>query len=325
MVSRKDVAERAGVSAASVSYYINKSGYVSESTGKRIQKAIDELGYVPNQIASSLRSRKSHNLIFLCTEIRNPFFTNLIYSATMEAVKKDYVILFSHTVDNENYIKKLLSYHAAGFFASNALLSKKLVDELLMRGIPVVVMQTLEEHLEEKVTHVVIDYSTIFREIKEHLNSQGYRKVLYVSASTNGTLNRRSRKFLETFGSEGSINFFGSALYDNPAIVLEGYTKNDMPDAFLCTTDAVAAGVEKVLKEKGIRVPEDCAVIGFDNTNYSMFASPAITSFGINGMEIGKEVMNLLLRKIEGEEMKDLMIKPELVIRQSSVRSCPSS
>ena len=75
MVSRKDVAKLANVSPASVSYYINNSGYVSKEAGERIQKAIDKLGYVPNQTASALRSQSRKQFVFLCNEIRNPFYS----------------------------------------------------------------------------------------------------------------------------------------------------------------------------------------------------------------------------------------------------------
>ena len=88
MASRKDVAREAGVSAASVSYYINNNGYVSAEARKRIQEAIEKLNYSPNQIARSLKIKDSKQFVFLCNEIRNPFYAQLVYRATNAAYEK---------------------------------------------------------------------------------------------------------------------------------------------------------------------------------------------------------------------------------------------
>ena len=107
MVSRKDIAKEAGVSATSVSYYVNKNGYVSKEAGQRIQAAIDKLNYHPNLVAQSLKRKSSKQIVFLCNEIKNPFYSQLISSATTAAYNHGYFILFSNIIDDKKYIQQI--------------------------------------------------------------------------------------------------------------------------------------------------------------------------------------------------------------------------
>jgi Transcriptional regulators len=322
MVSRKDVAERAGVSSASVSYYVNKSGYVSEKAGKKIQKAIDELGYVPNQLASSLRRQQSRQFVFLCNEIRNPFYSQLISNATEEAAKKGYSILFSPVVDDDEYIKKVLAYQVSGIFASNKRLNRKLIESVVQRGIPTVLLRDIEwkDH-DERISFIKIDFSNIFQEIVSHLKANGYNNICYVSSAiSDSNLDLKTRYYIEASGNSNVI--YGPAnTQDAYRRVLE-YLKDEkeIPDAFVCANDAVAFGVKKAVLEKGRRIPEDCAIVGFDNTNLSEYSFPAITSVDYSFERIGEKIIEMLLKKENGEKVEDYTITPRLLVRQSSRR-----
>lgn len=186
MVSRNDVAKEAGVSPTSVSYYINQSGYVSDAAGKRIQAAIDKLHYRPNQMAKSLKTKNSRQFVFLCNEIRNPFFAQLIADATTAAYKRDYSILFSNVIDDEKYLTKLCGYQASGVFLPSAKVSKEVVEAIQRMGISVVMLNDASwKQVPEGVTQVRSAAEMVYPQVLEHLKKNGYKRFTFVSSAAD--------------------------------------------------------------------------------------------------------------------------------------------
>ena len=186
MVSRKDIAKEAGVSATSVSYYVNKNGYVSKEAGQRIQAAIDKLNYHPNLVAQSLKRKSSKQIVFLCNEIKNPFYSQLISSATTAAYNHGYFILFSNIIDDKKYIQQICSYQVSGIFFSNGRIKRELYDTIKMNDVPVVMLQDIDWLIDNKeVSRIIIDNSSIFETIMEHLKQGGYSRVCYISGSSS--------------------------------------------------------------------------------------------------------------------------------------------
>ncbi len=323
MASRKDVAKLAGVSPAAVSYYVNKNGYVSEKTGEKIQQAIDELQYVPNLIARSLKIKDTKQLLFLCNDIRNPFYSQLVYRATKSVAKLGYTIMFSSVVDDEQYINKILSYQVSGVFASNNKMDVRQINKIAKAQVPVVLLRDLEwNDLDPSVLLVKVDFSTIMNEIVKHLTSQGCSSIHYISSSLLNNLDTKTTSFITAMGNKSySIVENISATKDAYDIILEKYkNKECFPDAFVCTNDAVALGCIRAVFDSGLKVPEDVCVVGFDNTNISQFSNPQITTADIDSDAIGDFAVNMLLKKINGEEQNSKVIIPRLIVRKSSTK-----
>ena len=323
MASRKDVAELAGVSPASVSYYINDSGYVSAKARAKIQKAIDTLGYNPNQIARSLRNRDSKQFVFLCNEIRNPFYSQLVHRATKAALKEDYVTLFSPVVNDDKYIKKVCGYQVSGVFASNNRIGVEAINTMAEQNIPVVILRDIKwENLDSRVTQIKVDYSTIMEEIVMHLRVQGAKTIHYVSSSLScENLDEKTKAFMKANGQNDTKILFGiadtSEAYEN---VVSSYADSQVPDAFVCTNDAVAFGVLKGVNDLGLSIPDDVLIVGFDNAYISEYSVPSITSVDIESEKMGEIAIELLMKKLRGEVVPDYVVTPHLVQRQSSVR-----
>ena len=323
MPSRKDVADLAGVSQASVSYYINSSGKVSAKARKKIQDAIDVLGYTPNQIARSLRNKDSKQFVFLCNEIRNPFYSQLVHRATNAAVKVDYVTLFSPVVNNDKYIKKVCGYQVSGVFASNNRIGVDAINAIAEQNIPVVILRDLEwENLDSRVTQIKVDYSFIMEELIAHLIGQGGRSIHYVSSSLSfEKIDEKTRAFLKANKAMPTKVHYGIADTSQAhARIAAEYNRGTVPDAFVCTNDAVAFGVLKGISEFGLRVPEDVMIVGFDNTYISEYSVPSFTSVDIESERMGDIAIDLLLKKLRGEIVPDYVVVPHLVLRQSSIR-----
>mgnify|MGYP001001618516 FL=1 len=323
MASRKDVAALAKVSQASVSYYINKSGYVSAEAAERIQKAIDTLGYRPNQIARSLRCNKSKRFVFLCNEIRNPFFSQMVHQATQEAIKKGYVILFSTVVDDSAYIEKIFGYQISGVFASNNRLDEKPINNLASQGVPVVILRDIEwKQLNPNITLIKVNYQRILKTIINHLEENGFRRYFYFSSSRNpSSADEKTLKFLEaTEGKTQTVFYQISDPQRGFEQVINIKKEIRVDDAFICANDAVAFGVRKALDTLEYFVPNDVAVVGFDNTINSKYTIPGITTVDIEADKIGAIAISLLIKKMQGVKVDDYIIEPKLIIRNSSNR-----
>ena len=327
MASRKDVAREAGVSAASVSYYINNNGYVSAEARKRIQEAIEKLNYSPNQIARSLKIKDSKQFVFLCNEIRNPFYAQLVYRATNADYEKGYFILFSNVIDDDEYLKRICSYQISGLFASNNKIKKENLEAIVKQGIPAVVLRDVAwSDLDQRIMQIKIDYSNIFHEIAVHLEKGGYRNVHYISGAKSGKpdeVDEKTRNYRNAVGRErsGDITYNITDTKEAFQFVADTYSKEDCPDAFVCSNDAVAIGVVKGVTQLGLRIPEDVGVVGFDNTFQSRFCVPGLTSAEISAEKIGDIAISMLIEKSKGQKVEDYQIVPKLIIRESSSRN----
>ena len=112
----------------------------------------------------------------------------------------------------------------------------------------------------------------------------------------------------DIFSSEASYN-----------MIRQKFSRENCPDAFVCSNDAIAIGALKAIQEMGLIVPKDVAIVGYDNTSSAMFTNPAITSVDIHTKQLGETIISMLLEKIQGREIEDFKIEPKLVIRESSM------
>lgn len=322
MVSRNDVAKLAGVSSTSVSYYINNSGYVSNSAREKIQKAIDELSYTPNLIARSLKERDSKLFLFFCNEIRNPFYAELVYNATVAAQKVGYTIMFTSIIDDDDIIEKMCGYQLSGVFASNNRIKLEHINALAKRDIPIVLLRDKEwSNLDKRVIQIKVDFSNIMDEIISHLNKEGFNDIRYISSSKlykKDCMDEKTNSFIRAIHEDDKKVIYNiSSSYDAYKYIIENYNKMNMPEAFVCSNDAVAIGVMRGINELELSL-SDIAVVGFDNSFNSQFTLPSLTTVDIGMSQIGELAINMLVENLNGKDVRDYVIKPQLIIRDSS-------
>lgn len=326
MVSRKDVAKEAGVSPTSVSYYINHNGYVSESAAKRIQAAIDKLHYSPNLIAKSLKTRNSRQFIFLCNEIRNPFFTELIASATQAAYQQDYSILFSNIIDDESYLQKLCGYQVSGIFLPNGRVRKKIVDNIIKSGIPIIMLSDISwENISSKITQISTCPEQVYPQIVSHLLDQGYQKMHFLSAAKDFKHTCEDRK-VQAFLQASKLDISQSVSYniatceDACRYIMETWKPTTVPQAYLCSNDSIAQGVCYALLQKGVSIPQDVGIVGHDNTALSQFNIPSLSTVSLDANALGKQIIEMLIQRVNGETVDDLFVSPRFIARTSTDR-----
>jgi LacI family transcriptional regulator len=327
MTTIHDVAKRAGVAPITVSRVINNRGYISQETRSSVMAAIDELGYVPNVLARSLRSKKTHTLALVLTDITNPFFTIMARGVEDTASKAGYNVIFCNTDESEEkeekYIQLLLQKQVDGILLVPANSSSKSISAILDQGTPTVV---LDRRVTTPVDVVRCDSEDGGYQLARLLLDLGHRRIAVLNGSFNVSTSRDRqtgfRRAMQEYGIETQeLDYFGAFTQ------LSGYemTKQAMaqtprPTAIFAGNNLIAIGTLWALRDLGFKVPEDVAVVSVDDLPQSLMAAPFLTVASQPAYEMSKKATELLLARLEGrsDEIQDIVLPIELIIRSSS-------
>ena len=330
MPNIRDVAKLAGVAPITVSRCINKPGYCSPETRLRVEAAIVELGFVPNRLASGLRSRRTNTLALILTDITNPFFTTIARGVEDIASQAGYTVIFCNTDESASkekmYLQMLLEKRVDGILlvpALNGLDSTALIKK---QNIPMVV---LDRRLPELIADVVrCDSEGGAFALTQLLLSLGHQEIAIlngpkdVSTSEDRLAGYRralteaiipinpKRKYYGTFTQESGYEMAHKAL-----------TESIKPTALFAANNFIAYGALKALRELELRVPEDIALVGFDDLPSILVPFPFLTVAAQPAYEMGRRASEILLRKLDGgssDQYQEVVLPAEIVIRQSS-------
>ena len=317
MITRKDVAERANVSVTVVSRVTNNKGYVSADKRKRVEKAIEELGYSPNLIARGLKTNETKQILFYAPELSNPFYAEVYEGMEDYAINHGYtIVVSSHFNDDMIYQRKI-----DGLILSA--ISKEQQAEFLKLRVPVVVTNYSGETLE--IPSVGIDMMEGARKAVNHICACGHKRIGFI---TNIPTHQEQR-YLGYLQGLDDYN-----IQPNPGWVLtadshknafdQGYQagcrlleqKLDVTAVFVFN-DAMAIGVMAALAEREIHIPEELSIVGFDDILQAKYTCPSLTTIHIPKYEQGEESARMLIRMIRGEEVATTLLKTELITRNS--------
>lgn len=321
MTNIRDIAKKAGVGIATVSRYINKTGYVSDENRKKIQKIIDESGYTPNALARAIFTKNSKTIGLMIPNIANPFFNQMAVVLEEYFNDQGYNLFLCNTDDSRekeiNYLEVLKSHRVAGIIASRSQCNEEYVD----LDIPVV---SFENHILPGIPVVSSDNYNGGRLAFKHLYERGCRKILhikgpekfeatgqrclgFIDAARDNNLNVDIFEFKHDF----QINKLEEGLSN---IKIENY------DGIFVFNDIAAASVMKNLYEKKIKIPDEVQIIGFDNSFIGELVFPTLTTINQPVRELGKLTAELLHKLIQGKEVeiKDYLIKTNLVQRDTT-------
>jgi len=327
-----DVAERAGVSPRSVSNVINGFHYVSAGMREKVQAAIEELDYRPNLLARSLRSGRTGAIGFLLPEISVPYFGELAHQVVEQAHGLGMSVLIDETGRSSGRELAQLeamsrSGHLDGILLSALALSRRQLSQLRPR-IPVVLLG--ERTANSTLDHVGIDNVAAARDITRHLIDSGRTRIAamaekqYPPAPTSTLRLKGYRAALRAAGlpADGELiarvdRYTRSDGAQAMAALLEG---PEPPDAVFCLSDPMAIGALRELHTRGVRVPEDVAVVGFDDIEECRFTIPTLTSIAPDKAEIARQALDLLSDRIEGatNPPQDIGIPYRLILRDSA-------
>ena len=303
------MAERAGVSTATISRALRFPDLVTEETRRRVMAAVDELGYRPNVAARNLRMRRAHAVIVLVPTITNPFFAPIIRSAEGAASARGYSVLLGETDQNDLKEKQLAQLALNGQVDGILQLGGRWpCDYPVSEDTRTRLVNACELFDAPVVSSVSLDNAAAAEAMIDHLTALGHRNIAIVTGPADSRLTRDRRQ-----GAERALARLGLT----PAAVLEGDhsmqsgadaadrlhgATSARPTVVFCFNDEMALGVMHRFAALGLRIPEDVGVCGFDDIDVARFCSPALTTMAQPKERIGERAMEILLQSIEGEQ-----------------------
>jgi DNA-binding LacI/PurR family transcriptional regulator len=333
MATRQEVADRAGVSVAVVSYVINNRKVVKEETRRKVQDAIRELGYRPNQTARSLKTKKSQQIAVLIHFIGNPFEAGLLLQIEATAKLHGYfVFVQTYEPDREEELRSLLMGRVDGVLLLGQSFSRETLEYFSSLEVPIVsAMQPAawDGGESENIPYVDIEWLPAMRSLVSHLRQQGHERITFMTAEgQNLHYAVRYKAFCEAMRLEGlDFSVFGvlngSGRFEQAQAVLggllddKGGTTADFT-AIVCANDLMAAGCLAACRERGVRVPHDIAVAGCENILMSSQLSPPLTVIHYPRQIAGEAAMNMLLDRMNGMKTDSIRLSGSLIVRAST-------
>jgi LacI family sucrose operon transcriptional repressor len=318
-----DVAARAGVTVTTVSRFLNKRGYMSEATRKNIERAMEELGYVPNEIARSLYRQKSNIIGLIIPTASHPFFGEMTSSIEKYAYEAGYRILLCNSrmdKDKERgYIEMLRRNKVDGIIMASHTLE---VDEYRNLGMSIV---TMDRKIGDNIPYVTSDNYRGGYLATRHLLDRGCRKLAYFSGNLSLDLfpNKRCEAFLaetKAAGVESIVIQTGLDVFDfsqYKTIVNELFEKHpDVDGAFV--SDIEAAHVFQACARLGKRVPQDVKVVGYDDISIASLLVPCLTTIHQPIDEMAKKAVDILLAEIAGAPVQIANVMPVSLVERES-------
>ncbi|MEW1912494.1 LacI family DNA-binding transcriptional regulator [Kitasatospora sp. NPDC085895] len=333
MVSLKDVAQRAGVSIKTVSNVVNGYQHVTPAMRERVQRAIDELGYRPNLTARHLRKGRTGIIALAVPELGNPYFAELAGAVIDAAARHDYTVLLDHTGgrrDQELLVCQGFRAHVMdGLILSPIELES---EDLLARTDTSPLVLLGEREYDAPYDHIAIDNVAAARLAVRHLVDTGRRRIAFLGAREESA---RRPAHLRLRGWREELDAAGLPAGDDLVVATEAYGREDgaramaalldrgpRPDAVFAYNDTMAVGALRTLADRGLRVPEDVAVVGFDDIDESRFAHTPLTTIAPDKEAIARLAVDCLVDRLAGTaatEPRRARPGHRLVVRDSTV------
>ncbi|ANS73481.1 LacI family transcriptional regulator [Paenibacillus yonginensis] len=326
-VTIEDVAKQAGVGIATVSRALNDSGGISAATKAKILQVVDEMGFVPNTSAQSLKIRQTRQIALAVPDIRNAIIPDIAWSVEQAAKQHGYRVVQINTLGNARLeletLREIKKLHVDGLVIMPLAYPKTLENLINRASLPVSVInygKKLSPDLKADVVGLARQEGKL---VMEHLQQIGRTRIAYAGAPKD-KIEERYRAYEESVSQvDVSLVYFGEDFnFETGRRAADYfYSLKHMPDAIYAVNDMVAIGIVNRFKELGVKVPEQVAVVGIDNNLWATVTTPKISSVSIMGSEVGRLAAELLLKRIQSAEAaayERVEFEPRLIVRESS-------
>jgi LacI family transcriptional regulator len=336
-VTISDIARKLNITAATVSRALNNHPAIKEATKKAVKDAALKLNYQPNRLASSLRLGKSKIIGVIIPSAEINFFGSVVHGIEKVANENDYTVLIYQSNELYEYEKKglqtFLRSQVDGVLAS---ISKETINldhyaEVKKRGVPLILFDRVTDMLD--VSSVVVnDYAGAFAATK-HLIDQGCRRIAHIGGQQHVTIfNQRLKGYIDALNVNGipvndDLITFGKVSIESGRECMQkllgGQTK---PDAVFAVEDFTALGAMQVIKDAHRKIPDEVAIVGFANEAFGEYLTPSLSSVNQQTVRMGEEAAKLFFEglgkpNIHKEKPRKIVLEPELICRQSSIKS----
>ncbi|PYB78923.1 GntR family transcriptional regulator [Pseudomonas sp. LB-090624] len=331
-VTLSDVARLAGVAPMTVSRYLNQPETVREPTRLKVRRAIEQTGYVHNRLAGALKSSRTRLVAVVVPMVTNPIFSDAFQAINERLAKAGYQVLLGvsgyQCEQEQELLEVILSRRPDGIILTGTLHTTTSRNRLRAAGVPVV--ETWDLSAEPIDMLVGFSHEQAGRDVARHLLGQGYRHFALLAVDDPRGL-RRADSFSKTLAEEGGTDLYRRTWQGLPSLAQgrEGLSAllqalpSDQPGpcVVVCTSDTIAQGVLTEAASRGIRVPEQLAVMGFGDMAFAAHTFPALSTVRIDGTLMGHTAATMLLERLQGDSVasKTVDIGFELVKRESTI------
>lgn len=338
MSNIKDVAERAGVSITTVSHVINQTRFVSDDLLERVNKAMEELDYHPNSLARSLRSGKTKTIGLVIPDISNQFFAEISREIEDRGFEQGYSVILCNTDDERNkekiYIDVLITKQVDGIvFISAGEMSDNL-KKTIASNVPIVIADRDIKEINSDI--ILLDNCAGGYEATQYLIGLGHQRIGCITGPSPVTPSAQRlegyKKAMKELNLhiDPSLIISGDFRYQSGEAAMQELLVNQQPPtAVFAFNDMMALGAIRAIYNKGMRIPDDISLIGFDDIPLSCIMSPALTTMAQPIHEMATLVIDLLIERIHYQEMRTrtheeepeyqrIVLKAKLIERDST-------
>ncbi|PWS32838.1 LacI family DNA-binding transcriptional regulator [Pedobacter paludis] len=331
-----DLAERLNISATTVSRGLQDHPAINKKTKKRIFDLATELGYRSNKFASNLRKQKTNTIGVIVPRLNSLFMSSVLSGIEKIVNNAGYNLIISQSFEQEAKEKTntttMFNSRVDGLIVSLASDTQDFshFDTFIKKNIPVIFFDRIAESIQS--TKVLIDNFKAGYKATEHLIEQGCKEIVHITGNTARNVYKDRFEGYKKALSDYSISFDPTLFISNDlteqsvqdALINNVLKRDKLPDGLFITNDSSAAFALTILKEAGLKVPEDIAIVGFNNDLISRVTEPAITTINYPGNEMGENIARILINHLDGTGdlsfTSTVILNTELMVRASSQR-----
>ncbi|MEV4379095.1 LacI family DNA-binding transcriptional regulator [Streptosporangium sp. NPDC049644] len=335
IASIKEVAQLASVSVGTVSNVLNRPEAVSPATRERVLSAMSELGFVRNESARALRSGRTRTMGLVVLDVTNPFFTDVAKGVEGAADASGMIVTLCNSDQDgpreRRYLDHLEEQRVQGILITPVEARNPHLEQIIDRGTPVVLLDC--RTTKRNRCSVAVDDVLGGRLAAEHLLAQGHRRIAFAGGPMTISQVTDRRRGAAAAVTEAEVGA-SLTLIETPSLSFasgrhagEQLLETDpsrRPTAVFCANDLLALGLLQELSARGLRVPDDIALVGYDDIDYAAAAAVPLSSVRQPREELGKVAAQLLLEEIDERDShrhRHVVFEPEFVVRESSVRA----
>jgi LacI family transcriptional regulator len=330
-----DIANHLGIAPSTVSRALNDNPTISVLTRKKIKALAEKLGYQHNLFARNLRMQKTHTIGVIFHELNSYFITSVLAGIEKVATEAKYNLIIVHSGESAKLevvnANNLFHKRVDGVIASLSFDTEDLFHfkQFKNKNIPVVFFDRVFE--KDEAAKVIINNFQAGYDATTHLISQGCKRIAHITSSLKRNVYSERKNGYKQALEDHKLK------YDEKLLIVDGFKEEDatrsakrilamktLPDGIFITNDFCAAVVMQILKDAGIRIPQDIAIVGFNNDSIGKVISPKLTTINYPGFEMGQVAARTLINHLKGiwdmNLTNTVIIKSELIVRESSLK-----
>lgn len=330
-VTLEEIAQIVGVSRSTVSRALNDSPLISRNTKRRVKQVADSLGYVPNVLARGLKNEHTELIAVILSSVVNPFVTDIVQGIEDMLERNSYKPIYfdsNGTVEKEiKHIYSARQLKVDGMIIITTQSESSSLSRLLRGGYPVVFLDNIIET--DFADYVTVDNYLGAKLAVEYLLSIGHTDIQFIGGPTGVYVNERRKEgyvdALKNVGLEPRLEWTckgGFLMEHGYDVACKLIQAGDIASALFCVSDSIAIGVMRAFTEKGIRVPQDVSIVGYDDLPIARYLPISLTSVEQPKLEMGRVAAERLINRINGslcEDYQKIVLEPQLIIRETTL------